>query len=149
MIIETTRFGPVEVDDDRVLHFPRGLIGFPLERRFALIEVSGNRYFFWLQSIDTPELAWVVTDPEIFVANYDLRVPADHMVELQLTNRSDAQVLVICNQRDRKLTANLAGPLVINRGRRIAKQLVLSKASTSMPLVDLDEPASLAQAERM
>ena len=65
MIVNTTRFGQVEIDDDRVLEFPKGLLGFARHQRYALIQPTGESYFFWLQAIDAPELAFVVTDPSV------------------------------------------------------------------------------------
>ena len=73
MNVNTTRFGQVEVDQHRVLSFPKGLLGFPNANRFALIQPGDEGYFFWLQSCDVPELAFVVTDPALFVPTY--RVP--------------------------------------------------------------------------
>src|SRR5215204_6681376 len=71
MEIETTRFGKMTVEDDRVMTFPHGLLGFPQQGRFALIQTGEENYFFWLQSVDEPSLAFVVTDPAIFFKDYD------------------------------------------------------------------------------
>ncbi len=60
MLIQTRRFGPLEVDDGRILSFKDGLLGFPQHRRFALIQTSPDPVFFWMQSVDDPTLAFVV-----------------------------------------------------------------------------------------
>ena len=54
MEIQTSRFGVLSVDDERVMTFPRGLLGFPSHTRFALIQTGQENYFFWLQSVDEP-----------------------------------------------------------------------------------------------
>src|SRR4051812_973540 len=69
--IQTTRFGLLEVDAERILTFPRGLLGFPTYQRYALIQAGEDNYFFWLQCVDEPNLAFVVTDPAIFFKTYD------------------------------------------------------------------------------
>src|ERR1700722_17486530 len=70
MEIQTSRFGRMTVDEERVMTFPRGLLGFPNHNRFALIQTGEENYFFWLQSIDDPSLAFVVTDPTVFFKDY-------------------------------------------------------------------------------
>src|SRR5687768_15135601 len=70
--IQSTRFGTLVVDDGRIINFPNGLLGFPDHKRFALIQTGEENYFFWLQSVDEPNLAFVVTDPAIFFKGYDV-----------------------------------------------------------------------------
>ena len=148
MKLETTRFGLVEVDDSRVIHFPKGLLGFAAHRDYVLIESAdsarpGDRsYFWWLQSVDLPELAFVVTDPTLFVSSYKVPVHAEQMQGLGLDSIDEAQVFVIVNKRDQVLTGNLQGPLVINVGSRLGEQLVLSdrRFTTRVPLMELRVP---------
>jgi flagellar assembly factor FliW len=91
MEIETTRFGKLTVEDDRVMTFPHGLLGFPEQGRFALIQTGEENYFFWLQSVDEPSLAFVVTDPSIFFKDYEVPIREEAEQELQLTDHSFAQ----------------------------------------------------------
>lgn len=126
MLIQTTRFGPIEVDDDKIMMFPEGLLGFPEHRRFALIQTSEDPVFFWLQSVDAPELAFVVCDPLEFVPDYQVPIRKDDVDALGLADLGDCQVLVIVNKVNGDLTANLLGPLVIGAHSLRAKQLVLS-----------------------
>ena len=63
------------VDDERIMSLPSGLLGFPNQNRFALIQTGTENYFFWLQSLDDPNLAFVVTDPTIFFKDYDVPGP--------------------------------------------------------------------------
>src|SRR3954466_14478986 len=84
MEIESTRFGRLSVDDERVISFPKGLLGFPDHRRFALIQTGEENYFFWLQSVDEPNLAFVVTDPTIFFKGYEVPLREETRQELRL-----------------------------------------------------------------
>ena len=86
MEIETTRFGRLTVDDERVMTFPRGLLGFPNHTRFALIQTGEENYFFWLQSVDDANLAFVVTDPSIFFKDYEVPVRDETAADIQLTD---------------------------------------------------------------
>ena len=67
MLIETTRFGKVEIDGSRVITFKDGPLGFPHHRRFALIQTTGDDVFFWMQSLEDAELAFLVCDPVVYV----------------------------------------------------------------------------------
>jgi flagellar assembly factor FliW len=147
MEIETTRFGRMTVEDDRIITFPRGLLGFPSYTRFALIQTGEENYFFWLQSVDEPSLAFVVTDPVIFFKDYDVALREEVQLELQLDDPAFMQVFVICNKVDEWLTGNLLGPLVVNANNRLASQVVLTekKWTTRQPLLKLQSQVPLAK----
>jgi flagellar assembly factor FliW len=148
MIVNTTRFGQVEIDAQRVITFAKGLLGFPSYKRYVLLENGEDSYFWWLQCLDAPDLAFVVTDPSLFVPSYRVPIRPEQMGDLGIESLSQAQVLVIVNKRGQTLTGNLQGPLVIHCGNRCGEQLVLSdkRFTTRVPLVELGVPveASLA-----
>lgn len=125
MEIRTSRFGKVEVDDSLIITFPKGLLGFPEHTRFCLLRPGDDSAMYWLQSCDDPALAFVVTDPGLFVADYQIPIRSDQMDDLRLESVDDAQILVIVNKVEGTLTGNLQGPLVINTATRIGDQLVL------------------------
>src|SRR3954451_23029704 len=148
MEIVTTRFGTLNVDDERVITFPKGLLGFPDHTRYALIQAGEDNYFFWLQCVDEPNLAFVVTDPGIFFKTYDVPLKEETTQELDLTDPSFAQTFVICNKVGEWLTGNLLGPIVVNAANRMAQQVVLTekKWTTRQPLMMLQtEEAPLKQ----
>jgi len=139
MQVRTTRFGVVEIPDDRVLEFPKGLLGFSQQTRYCLLEPGEDACFFWLQCVDEPSLAFVVTDPSLFIPDYSVPIRAEQMIELKLGKLEDAQVFVIVNKIEQVLTGNLQGPLVINTMTRNGEQLVLAEKrwTTRHPLVQL------------
>jgi len=124
MEVRTTRFGVIDVAEDRVITFPKGLLGFSTQKRFCLLEPSEDACFFWLQSLDEPGLAFVVTDPALFVRDYTVPVRQEQLDDLGIQKLEDAQVFVIVNKVDEWLTGNLQGPLVINTLARTGEQLV-------------------------
>ena len=148
MEIQSTRFGTLSVDDDRIITFPNGLLGFPSYSRYALIQTGQENYFFWLQAVDEPNLAFVVTDPTIFFKDYDVPVREETAQELQLADPHFLQVFVICNKVGDWLTGNLLGPLVVNAQNRLAQQVVLTekKWTTRQPLLRLQAEVPLAKA---
>ena len=147
MDIETTRFGRLSVEDERVITFPNGLLGFPEHTSFALIQTGEENYFFWLQSIDEPNLAFVVTDPTIFFKDYDVPLREETAAEIELSDVNFAQVFVICNKVDEWLTGNLLGPILVNAQNRLGAQVVLTekKWTTRQPLMRLEADVPLAK----
>ena len=147
MDIESTRFGRLSVDDERIITVPKGLLGFPNHTRFALIQTGEENYFFWLQSLDEPNLAFVVTDPSIFFKDYEVPIREETQTELELADISHAQVFVICNKVDEWLTGNLLGPIVVNAANRTGQQVVLTekKWTTRQPLLKLQAEIPLAK----
>lgn len=147
MEIDTTRFGRLTVDDERVINLPHGLLGFPGHTRYALIQTGEENYFFWLQAVDEPALAFVVTDPSIFFKDYQVPIREETQEELQLNDMSATQVFVICNKVDEWLTGNLLGPIVVNAQNRLASQVVLTekKWTTRQPLLKLQTEVPLAK----
>jgi flagellar assembly factor FliW len=147
MLIETSRFGAVEIDDTRVITFRDGPLGFPNHRRFALIQTVEDAVFFWLQSVDDPALAFLVCDPLAFEPDYQVQIRADDVAALELRDLRDCQVLVIVNKVDGYLTANLLGPLVIGAHSLLAKQLVLSdkRYSTRQRLMPVDTLSAVSK----
>jgi len=137
MLIATSRFGQLDVNSDRLIVFDDGVLGFPKQRDYALIQTGEESGFYWLQSVCTQELAFVVCDPRLFVADYQVPVKLEELECINLTDSKDAQVFIIVNKIGDLLTGNLQGPLVVNVLNRKARQLVLSdkRFSTRHPLM--------------
>jgi flagellar assembly factor FliW len=147
MEIKTTRFGVLTVDEDRLMTFPRGLLGFPSHQRFALVQTGQGNYFFWLQSVEDPSLAFVVTDPTTFFKDYEVPIRDETLGDLEFSDLKFAQVFVICNKIGDWLTGNLLGPIIVNSENRIAQQVVLTekKWTTRQPLLRLASEVPLAK----
>jgi len=131
MKVRTTRFGEVEIDPGRLLVFPHGLLGFARFRTFALLQPDDRGVFYWLQSVEDPELAFVVTDPTAWVPGYAVPIRPGELTEIGLDRAEDATLFAIVNRREGAITANLQGPIVLNAGSRTGIQLVLSDRSWS------------------
>lgn len=149
MEVRTTRFGVIDIAEDRVITFEKGVLGFPERTRFCLLEPGEDACFFWLQSMDDPGLAFVITDPTLFVPEYAVPIRPEHMAALGLQRLEDAQVFVIVNKVGGELTGNFQGPLVINTLTRTGEQIVLAEKrwTTRHTLVRVAVAAEQAAAE--
>jgi flagellar assembly factor FliW len=115
MKLETKAYGPVEIEDKQVLEFPRGLLGFEEYQRFALIDAH-KKPFFWLQSMDEVRIAFILIKPSVFRDNYDPGLSHEDLEELENPELADLLVFAIVTiPESGPMTANLQGPLVINR----------------------------------
>lgn len=126
--INTKRFGDMEIDEQSVINIIGGLIGFPGQENFVIIRHQENTPFYWLQSVDDPELALVMVDPHLFKADYDPPVPLSLNKELEVESPDDVNVFVIVtipSGSPQDMTANLLGPLAVNPKSKKGKQLVL------------------------
>lgn len=147
MIIETSRFGQLEVDDGRLINFEQGILGFPHQKQYALVQTGENSGFYWLQAVDRPDLAFIVCDPRLFVTDYRTPIKAEELASIGLDSPDHVQVFVIVNKVDDMLTGNLQGPLMVNVESRAARQLVLSdrRYSTRHPLMRLPERQAVSK----
>ncbi|MCA1905442.1 MAG: flagellar assembly protein FliW [Desulfarculus sp.] len=126
--VATTRFGTVEVPAERMLTFPHGMVGFPELHRYVLLHHREGSPFHWLQSVDHPDLAFVLANPLVFDPGYQVVLGN---TESQLLQSSDAQnlqvwvVVTIPQGEPEKLTANLKAPVIINLENRLAAQVIM------------------------
>ena len=128
MKITTRMYGEVEVGEKQKISFPEGLIGFEDMHDYYLLD-SKEGPFYWLQSADHPELAFLLVDPRIFMDSYVLSVKESELSALNLESRDDLLdfAIVTVPEDPSKISANLMGPVVMNRKKRIAKQVISDK----------------------
>lgn len=138
MKFASTRFGNLEVDDRTILTFPTGILGFPEQRKYVILDHDTEAPFKWLHCVEQPDLAFVIIDPALFKQDYRVAPSADALAEIQATGDQDlviAVLLTIPSDDPSRVTANLRGPLVMNPDSRLCKQLVLSdECPTRYPL---------------
>lgn len=127
MVINTTRFGELEVDPCTVITVPKGLIGFPPNQRFVLIDHPNGGPFHWLQSIDDPALAFVVVDPLLHFPDYSVEITDEDADSIGVCSPEDAQILTTISIRPAlgEVTANLLGPIAIGVRSRLGAQVIL------------------------
>lgn len=134
MEIQTSRFGRVNVDEDRIITMKHGLIGFPDQRRFAILRPQPESVLYWYQSVDNPKLAFVITSPFIFIPEYSIILAEGIVAEMKAQSRDELDIYVLVTipaGHPEKMTANLIGPLIINQKARLAEQLVVEDSPYS------------------
>ncbi len=131
IVIESRKLGRLDVEADRLIDFPEGILGFPIEKRYILVEKDKGHPFFWLQAMEDPELAFAVMDPLIFKSDYRPTLRKEDLQGLETPDAGALMILAILtipHDDPLKLTANLQAPLVINAETRKGKQIILYDA---------------------
>jgi flagellar assembly factor FliW len=125
--IQTIRFGLLDIEPDKIITFKDGVPGFD-DKRFILLTPVETAPFSWLQSVDSPELAFAVLDPAVFVSDYNPQIDENVFIELEFDQNDEILVLAVTVVPSdiRNMTVNLAAPIVINVNKRLAKQEILS-----------------------
>jgi flagellar assembly factor FliW len=127
MLVNTTRFGPIEIAADDLLTFSEGLLGFNDLEKFVLLDDPNDEIFAWLQSCDEPSIAFPVLEPELFEENYQLEMTKSDLETLQAKDTSELRSFCIITipEDPARMTANLKAPVIVNISQRLARQCVL------------------------
>jgi flagellar assembly factor FliW len=121
-----TRFGAMDIDDSKAIHFPTGMIGFPQETLFVLLEGKPGRAVSYLQSLRTPGLAFPVIDGGTIGDNYPQPTPTELASAVGIEMQEPAVLVVVAaNGSPPTLFANLLAPIIVDAGERRAAQVVL------------------------
>ena len=114
-------------DDGILLTFPKGLLGFPQLTAFRLFEPSDGYPLKFLQAVDQPEISFVCMDPAGLKPDYTVPLNEDEAAELGIETPEEALILtlVVIPEDPRRMTTNLAGPLVVNTRTRLGLQAAL------------------------
>ncbi|MCH5255262.1 MAG: flagellar assembly protein FliW [Lachnospiraceae bacterium] len=143
MKITTKVFGEITIDDDRIIAFPKGIIGFPDLTQFALVHDSekGTDSIHWLQSLQEPAFAMPVLDPLMVCPDYNPEVDDELLKHLGTLVPEEMLVLVtVTVPKDvKQMSVNLKGPIVINAAEKKATQVIVEgdEYQVKFPIYDI------------
>ena len=128
--VNTVRFGEIDVEEEKIVHFRDGIPAFEDEHEFMIIPYDEESPYYFMQSLKTPELAFLITTPFIFFPEYVIEIDDETLDELKIKNQEDVMLyslITIPNGSVRYMTANLLAPVVLNTENMQAKQIVMEK----------------------
>lgn len=134
MKINTRQFGEIEIDEEKIIHLPLGIPGFRDQKRYVLLQREETVPFLLFQSMDEPNLSFVVLDPVKIMPGYTIeKTDFEKMVSWNLDEDeiSCFVIVTIPNGKPEKMTANFMAPLVINNRKKEGLQLILQSSSYS------------------
>jgi len=139
MEINTKAYGKKEITEENLLTIPEGLFGFEEYTKFAIIE-SDYEPFLWLQSLEETNLAFLIIDPFIVCSGYESDIDDESLARIEITKPEDIIIMAIVTvpQDGSPITANLQGPLVINKNNKKCMQVILNdnRWSTKVNIIE-------------
>ncbi|MHA6252365.1 flagellar assembly protein FliW [Oceanobacillus sp. CAU 1775] len=128
MNLETKYLGEVQIDEDKIIRFSKGLPGFPDESSFIILDLPDNNAFQILQSVNTSSLAFVITNPYLFYTDYSLKLDDELLQQLEIEKQEEVAVytIVTLKQPFSESTINLRAPIVLNTRTLKGKQYILN-----------------------
>lgn len=136
MKVNTSRFGTIEVADSDIMEFTDGLLGFENLKKFFIVDPADETLILWLQSMDSPDVAFPILEPKLFKSDYKVRLSANELRTLKIDSTKNKDTLVYCiltiPADVSMMTANLKAPVVINTASRLARQVVLQENEYSV-----------------
>ena len=130
--IYTSRFGEIEVDEKKVVQFKDGIPAFEDEHEFVILPYEEESPYYFMQSLKSPDLAFLLTIPFLFFNDYAFEIDDATVKELDIKDSENVfyySMLTIPNGSVRYMTANLLAPIVLNGANMQAKQVVLEKSN--------------------
>jgi flagellar assembly factor FliW len=125
--VATKAYGLIDVDERQKVTFPNGLLGFETLKEYVLLDAE-RQPFFWLQSVDTEQVAFILINPFLFRPDYEANIDNEELVSVDISDPCKALIfsIVTVPSDGGPITANLQGPLVINRDTHKGLQVVLT-----------------------
>ncbi|MEA4878069.1 flagellar assembly protein FliW [Aminobacterium sp. MB27-C1] len=124
-ILETSRFGELQIETEAVISFPKGIPGFETYKEWVIAGDDENP-IKWLQSVTDVDTALPVISPQLVVQNYNLQLAPEDLTDIE-GDFSKITVMVIVTippSAPWEMTANLRAPVVVNHEKRLAKQII-------------------------
>lgn len=128
MILKTKHFEEIEVEDSNIITFEDGIPGFEDLSKYVIIENPDREVpFKWLQSVEDPDLAFVIIDPFSFKKDYEFDMPQSAIEKLDIKSHEEISIyaIVVVSKEIKELSANLSAPIVINLSNKKGKQVLL------------------------
>lgn len=135
MYIDTEYFGRIEIGDDSIITFPEGIPGFEELRKFTLIDMGEDlSNLFWLQSVERPEISFIVTDPFVIYNGYEVNIPDNDLELLEITKPETvlALAIMVVSEDPKDIRVNLKAPVIINVDKKLGKQIL--QQNESLPI---------------
>lgn len=129
MIIKTRDFGEEEISEEVIIDFPNGVYAFEENKQFVLLSPCGeDKYPMWLQSVDNPNLCFIVFDPREFVPDYSVELDKETK-ELLKADGAELDLLCMAVVPDEYIntTLNLKSPIVINSEAKKGVQVIAAE----------------------
>ncbi len=126
MTILTRDFGEMELDEKAVVEFRAPVLGFEGLRRFVILsDDEAGPGLMWLQSLERPEVCFILLDPEEIGLQYAPEISREDAKLLELEDAPVVRVVAVVPPNFKDTTVNLKSPILINPSRHWGAQVIL------------------------
>ena len=137
MKIDTKYFGEIEIGDEKIIHFERGIMGFEEYKDFTILydsESEKKPFFSWLQCVTEKWLAFPVVNPLNVIKDYNPVVEEALLEPLGELKDEDIVLFVLATipKNVREASVNMKAPIIVNAANGKAIQVILEKGNYSI-----------------
>ena len=93
--VDTLRFGTIEIEEEKITHFPHGIPAFEEEKEFIIVPYDSESPYLFMQSLSTPDLAFLITMPFLFFPDYEFELDDSVQKELGIKDQEDMLIYVL------------------------------------------------------
>jgi flagellar assembly factor FliW len=125
--IQAPKIGQIEFENEDILTMSSPMLGFPKLKRFLLISTEQTFPFYWLQSVDNPEVSFLMLEASLFFNDYAPKLSEKDLQSVKCEDKSKLRTfaIVVVPKNPKDSTANLKAPIIINEEKMLAKQIIL------------------------
>ncbi len=125
MKVKTRDFGEVEVNTEDIISFEQKIFGFDRYTDFIMLyDDEFNGEYAWLQSVEEPELCFIIANPELLIKDYDPCYPPEVKSVLG-SGTYEKWLIMVVKESIEDSTVNLKSPIIINFEKHRAMQVIL------------------------
>ena len=139
MVYNSRIHGDIEYEENDIVTFNKGFLGFDDLRKFFLADLEGVKPFKLLHSLENEDIGFIVISPYDFFEDYEIHLNEETIKELKIKSENEVMILntVTLNSNPNKITTNLQGPIVINSSNNLGEQIIVdnSKYKVKEPLM--------------
>ena len=130
MLIKTKYLGEIQINEEQIILFPKGLLGFENSNKFVLLDIPDNPYFKFLQDISNSYISFLLINPWDYFKDYDVELPDEELIKIEVKPNEDNDMgiytVVTLDQQFKNSTTNLLAPIVINQSAMKGRQFILN-----------------------
>lgn len=134
MKLNTKYHGVIEYNEDEVITFEDGLLGFESLKKYIIFSLKDNEEFKVIHSVEDPTIGLVIMSPFLVKEDYELKLSKEDVFKLGINNEEEVALYttVTLNSDIKKITTNLRAPIVLNVCNNNAKQIILENDNYSI-----------------
>lgn len=127
MIFNSRVHGKIKYEEQDVLIFNRGILGFNYLKKFLLVDLKGLEPFKLFQSLEDENIGMIVISPFDFFKDYEIKLNDDTINNLNINCPEEVKIIntVTLNSDPKEITTNLQGPLIINISNNLGEQIIV------------------------